>query len=123
LGTLSQFTLPGILFALTLAFGFWLSHAGRPYKGILFNAHKLIALAGVVLTGMQFYKILLTPQWFEVALLVVLALCVVALFASGAFMSAGKLDYALTLTTHRIALVVLGMGLVWAGFLLVELTR
>jgi len=47
--TPSKFTLPGILFILTLAFGFWLSSAGKPYNGFLFNFHKLIALSGVVI--------------------------------------------------------------------------
>ncbi len=51
--TLSKFTLPGILFALTLAFGFWLSHAGKPYNGLLFNVHKLIALGAVVLAVLR----------------------------------------------------------------------
>jgi hypothetical protein len=103
LETLSKFTLPGILFALTLAFGFWLSHIGKPYHGLLFNAHKLIALGGVVLAGIQLSKLLHSPNWLLLILLVVAALCVIALFASGALMSAGKLEYALMLTIHRIA--------------------
>ena len=106
----SKFITPGILFALTLVFGFWLSHAGKPYPGILFNVHKLIALAGVVLTGMQFYKMLHTFDGLLAVLLVLLALCVIALFVSGALMSAGKLDYALMLTIHRVAPLVLAVG-------------
>ena len=106
----SKFITPGILFALTLVFGFWLSHAGKPYPGILFNVHKLIALAGVVLTGMQFYKMLHTFDGLLAVLLVLLALCVIALFVSGALMSAGKLDYALMLTIHRVAPMVLAVG-------------
>jgi hypothetical protein len=51
--TLSKFTLHGILFALTFAFGFGSSRAGKPYNGLLFNAHKLIALGAV---DWQFYK-------------------------------------------------------------------
>jgi hypothetical protein len=110
---LSKFTLPGILLVMTLAFGFWLSSAGKPYNGFLFNIHKLIALGGVLYTGWQF------SQWLKGAdaslaltiLLVVTALSVLALFVSGGLLSAGKLDYVLMLTIHRIAPVVLVVGL------------
>jgi chromate transport protein ChrA len=103
--TLSKFTLPGILFALTLAFGFGLSHAGKPYNGLLFNAHKLIALGAVVLAVLRLASI---PRPFDsfaliAGLLVIAAVCVIALFVSGALMSAGKLDYAVMLTIHRVA--------------------
>jgi hypothetical protein len=114
----SKFIIPGILFALTLAFGFWLSHAGKPYNGLLFNVHKLIALGCVVLAGIQFSKTIHAPGGLLIALLAVLALCVIVLFASGALMSAGKLDYALMLTIHRIAPVVLVVGWGVSMFLL-----
>jgi hypothetical protein len=114
----SKFIIPGILFALTLAFGFWLSHAGKPYNGLLFNAHKLIALGCVVLAGIQFSKTIHAADGLLIALLAVLALCVIVLFASGALMSAGKLDYALMLTIHRIAPVVLVVGWGVSMFLL-----
>ena len=116
-----KFTLPGILFLLTLVFGFWLSKAGKPYNGLLFNVHKLIALGAVVIAVVQFSKTFQTTDSLVVliVLLVVAALCVVALFASGALMSADKLDYVLTLTIHRITPVVLGLALVvvvyWLG--------
>lgn len=117
--TFSKFSIPGLLFALTLAFGFWLSIAGKPYHGILFNIHKLIALGCVVLLGIQFSKTLHAPNWLIIALLVVSALCVIALFSSGALMSAGKLDYALMLTIHRAAplvlVIALGLAIYWLG--------
>ena len=112
--TLSRFSLPAILLILTLAFGFWLSSAGKPYNGILFNLHKLIALGGVIYTGWQFL------QWMKTAdaslaltiLLAVTALCVIALFASGGLLSAAKLDYALMLLIHRLGVgtLVLSLG-------------
>jgi hypothetical protein len=75
----------------------------------LFNLHKLIALGGVIYTVWQF------SGWLKVAnaslaltvLLVVAALCIIVLFASGGLMSAGKLDYALMLTIHRVGLAAL----------------
>ena len=119
--TLSKFTLPGILFLLTLIFGFWLSKAGKPYSGLLFNVHKLIALGTVVIAVVQFSKILQTADSLAllIVLLIVAALCIVALFASGALMSLGKLDYTLTLTIHRIAPVVLVITLGVAVYLLI----
>lgn len=117
----NKFITPGIVFILTVAFGFWLSNAGKPYNGILFNIHKLITLAGVILTVVQFAKLpqRLAPISLVALLLFLAVLCVIALFVSGALMSAGKLDYALMLTIHRVApfVLVLALGLVvyWLG--------
>jgi metallo-beta-lactamase class B len=111
--TLSRFTYPGVLFLLTLAFGFWLSRVGRPYHGILFNVHKLIALGAVVTAVIQFTKMpgLIDAPILITGLLVVVGLCVVALFASGALMSAGKMDYALMQAVHRVMPVALALTL------------
>ncbi len=111
---LYKFLLPGITFVLTLVFGFWLSHVGKPYNGLLFNIHKLIALGAVVVTVIQLIKFLkgVDALAFIIVLLVVAALCVIALFASGALMSMDKLDYALMLTIHRVAPVVLVIAMV-----------
>jgi len=114
----NQFIIPGSLFLLTLVFGFWLSHAGKPYNGILFNIHKLIALGCVVLAGIQFSKTFRAPDWQLVVLLIVLALCVIALFASGGLMSAGKLNYVVMVTIHRVALGLAVLSLAAALFLL-----
>lgn len=117
----NKFITPGIVFILTVAFGFSLSNAGKPYNGILFNIHKLITLAGVILTVVQFAKLpqRLAPISLVALLLFLAVLCVIALFVSGALMSAGKLDYALMLTIHRVApfVLVLALGLVvyWLG--------
>lgn len=50
-------------------------------------------------------------------LLALAGLGVVALFASGALMSAGKFDHALLRTIHRIALTALVVALPYAVFL------
>lgn len=106
--TLSKFSVPAMGLALTLAFGFWLSKLGKPYSGILFNVHKLIALGTVVFAVLQISKTMdLAGQPLLIAALIVAGLCAVALFASGTLMSMVKLDYALTLTVHRIAPIVL----------------
>lgn len=111
--TLSKFSVPAMGLALTLAFGLWLSQLGKPYSGILFNVHKLIALGTVVFAVLQISKTMdLAGQPLLIAALIVAGLCAVALFASGALMSMVKLDYALTLTVHRIALIVLVITMV-----------
>ena len=112
---LSNFPLPLILFLLTLVFGFWLGKVGRPYNAILFNIHKLIALGTVILAAIQIYKLFTTlePQTLIVVLTVIIAVCVIALFASGAFLSIGNQNYQTMKTIHNAALVlaVIAMGL------------
>ena len=119
----NKLMLPGCAFLLTLAFGFWLSHTGKPYNGLLFNVHKLIARGGVVLAILYVTKIpnLLTSFSLVAVGLGLAAFSAIALFVNGALRSAGKLDYALMLTIHRVAPVVLGIALVWSGFLQVKL--
>lgn len=103
--TLSKFTTPGIIFLLTLAFGVWLSLAGKPYNGILFNIHKLIALGAVILTAVQLFEVLKDTgiQVVPILLIVVAVACAIALFATGALMSQGKLNYEVMLTIHKLA--------------------
>jgi hypothetical protein len=114
LNTISEFAVPGIIFLLTLVFGFWLSLYGKPYNGILFNVHKLIALGTVVLTSVQVYKSLKVtePRPLLIVSIVIVVACVVALFVSGAFLSIGNMKYETLKLIHNIApiLMVLAMG-------------
>ncbi len=105
---------PTIGFLVTVAFGFWLSRLGKPYNGLLFNVHKLIALATVILAGLAVYQVL---KVMDVATLIVLflvlaALSVIALFVSGALMSAGKGEYSVMKMVHNISpfILVVAMG-------------
>ena len=108
--TITKFTIPGILFLLTLAFGVWLSNSGKPYNGVLFNIHKLIALGAVIVTAVQVYPALtnVRVQVLIIALVVVAGLCVVALFASGTLLSLGKPMNGAMLLVHQIAPVFVG---------------
>jgi hypothetical protein len=117
---LSSFVIPGILFILTLALGFWLSRSGTPYNSLLFNVHKLVALGAVIVTVVQLVRILKGADLSAllIALLALVALCVVALFVSGALMSAGQFDHALLHTIHWVAFAALVMALPAAVFLL-----
>lgn len=111
---LSKFSTPTIGFLVTVTFGFWLSKIGRPYNTILFNIHKLIALGTVILTSVQVYKSLkvMEPQSLLIISIVIVMVCVVALFASGAFLSIGNVKYETVKLIHNIApvIVVLAMG-------------
>lgn len=116
---LAKLIVPGVAFVLTLALGFWLSQAGKPYNGLLFNGHKLAALGAVVVIGIE------AARWLRagnaptaaIILLAGAALLVAVLFASGALLSMGKLEYTLLLTTHRVALAALvaalALGFFW----------
>ncbi|NWG07000.1 MAG: hypothetical protein HXY35_10005 [Chloroflexi bacterium] len=117
----SKFILPGILFLFTLTFGFWLSRLGKPYNGLVFNIHKLVALAAVVFAAIRIYNLLKGAdiQPVVVTLAVVCVLCVIALFATGAFMSIGNLPHAPLLTVHKVALVVLSFSAVGMVYFLI----
>ena len=96
---------PILGFLFTLAFGFWLSRVGKPYNGLLFNVHKLVALASVILGGLAVYQALkvMHVAALIVLLLVLAALSVIALFVSGALMSAGKGEYSVMKLVHNIS--------------------
>jgi len=106
MGILSRFLTPIIGFLVTVAFGLWLGKIGKPYNGILFNIHKLIALGIVIITSLQVYKIfkIVEPQSLLLASLTGVVICILALFASGAFLSIGNVKYETAKLVHNIAL-------------------
>ena len=118
--TITKFNAPGIVFLLTLFFGVWLSNSGKPYNGILFNVHKLIALGAVILTAVQLFKVLKDTgvQVVPVLLIVIAVVCVIALFATGALMSIEKMSYQVTLTIHRLALILVVIAMAVTVYLL-----
>ena len=48
----------GVCFLIIFIFGFWLKSSGKPYNGLLFNTHKLVAVRPNV-----------APFWTELAAL------------------------------------------------------
>lgn len=115
---LTRFVLPGLGLLITIGLGFWLSQLGKPYNGLLFNAHKLIALGAVVLGGLTAFRLLRDLSapplpWF---LLTAAGLLTVVLFVSGALMDISQIDYTLTLAAHRVSLLALIVVLVAAGY-------
>ena len=101
--------LPLLLFLMTAGFGFWVSKSGTPYSPILFNIHKLAALAGVVLAVIRIRSgsILGELSGWLLAGGVVLAVCVIVLFASGAVMSIKEEGAGLALFVHRAGPVII----------------
>ena len=100
----SRWLTPGLFFLLTLASGVWLSRSGRPLKVLILTLHKVIALAAVILAGLAFYSALrsVDVRGLGVALAVLTALGVAALFASGALLSREKTVQRGLLALHQI---------------------
>lgn len=116
----SKFLYPILGFLLTIVFGFWLGRRGKPYNGLLFNIHKLIALAAVILAGMEMYRLwkALDAGGSVVLMLGVIAVCVVLLFLSGAFMSADIGQYRVVRLIHNVVLIVAVLAILSAIYLL-----
>ena len=106
LDTVSRFIIPGIVFLLTLVSGVWLSRSGKPLKTGIFTVHKLIALGAVVITAIRTYNMLWSAetQTILIALIIVIGLCVVALFLTGALMSVNKPADNLLLFIHKVSM-------------------
>jgi len=106
--------IPAGLFVLTLAFGVWLGRAGKPYGGALLNVHKLAALAAVVVTAVLTYQVLRGSPGptNAIALLVFAGVCFLALFATGALLSATSIDRTILSVVHGILTV---LALIAAG--------
>lgn len=96
----------GVLFLVTLASGFAVSHAGRPYNSALFTIHKLLALATVI-----FIAVTVKQLWsggdpraaIELGLSVLSGLLFLALFVSGALLSIKSQLPVPVLRIHQIA--------------------
>ena len=113
--TFAKFIIPGIGFLATLIVGFWLSRAGKPYNGALFNVHKFIALGTVVFTAIQLNNLLKGSQVQPLFILsgIVAVIAVIALFVSGAFLSIGNLNDGVMKLIHNIVpfLLVISTGM------------
>lgn len=80
----------GILFLFTLISGVILHHSSRPLSIGLVTVHKLIAVGTTVLVGMtinQLYKSVDGRVFVEIELMVISALLLLALIATGALLT------------------------------------
>ena len=76
----------GMFFLVIFASGFWLSRTGKPYNGFLFNVHKLIALAALVLFAITVYR---TNQSAALGATALIAAAATGLFALGLLVTGG----------------------------------
>jgi hypothetical protein len=95
----------GVGFLLTFGFGYWLSHLGKPYNGAIFNIHKLIALAVVVLFIVTLVRTGREARLgaTEIVASVVTGLFLIGLFATGALLSIDKPMPVIVLRLHHVA--------------------
>jgi len=101
----TKLTIAGILAVLTLISGVLLSNTGRPLNSVLFNLHKIIAVATVVLIIMsvvQLYKAGETRALIELGMIVFTGLFFIALVATGGMLSFERQWPAIVLKVHQV---------------------
>jgi len=103
----SKLVVAGILFLFTLISGVILHHSSRPLSIGLVTVHKLIAVGTAVLVGMavnQLYKTVDGKVFIEIGLMVISALLLVALIATGALLTREEMQLPdLVLNIHKVA--------------------
>lgn len=91
----SMIVFDAVLLAITVILGIVLASSGKPYSVAIFTVHKLTALGSVVLTSILFYNLFknTSSSGLCIFIIAITGVSVIALFISGAFMSAGKAAY------------------------------
>lgn len=94
----------GLFYLFIFVSGFWLSRSGKPYNGIVFNIHKLIALVAVVFLVITMRQINQVARLSAVELTagVVTGVFFLGAIISGGVLSVGKSISAAILTMHQI---------------------
>lgn len=95
----------GVLGIITLITGVLLSNAGRPLNAVLFNLHKIISVATVVLIivfVIQLYKAGETKTMLEIGMIILTILFFVALVATGGMLSFEREWPAIVLKIHQV---------------------
>ncbi len=103
----TKIMISGFLFLLAIASGIWLSKSGKPLNTAIFNAHKLIALAGVILTCMVIFNLLKNTEIniAVLSLIIFSAVFAIILFISGALLSIEKPIGNYVLIIHNISMI------------------
>jgi hypothetical protein len=103
----SKLVVAGILFLFTLISGVFLHHSSRPLSIGLVTIHKLIAVGTAVLVGMvvnQLYKTVDGKAFIEIGLMVISAFLLLALIATGAFLTREEMQLPeFVLNIHKVA--------------------
>lgn len=80
----------GVLILFTIASGVWLSSAGKPFNTGIFTLHKLIAVATVIFTCANIYRLYKsneTRRFVELALMSVTGMAFLVLAVTGGLLS------------------------------------
>ena len=101
--------LSAIFFILMILSGIWMSRKGKPYNVLLFNFHKLISVATLVMI------ILIILAWSQVSsltgsfmvLMILAGLVFVILMITGGLLNVKKETPPALLYTHRISPIIL----------------
>ena len=111
-----------LLFLLIFVFGFWLQRSGKPYSGLIFNLHKLIALGtGVflVVTLIQYNQaVAFSPGLW--AAIIITALCFAVVVASGGMLSLARPTPLIVQRLHQVGPF---LALISAGVMLYLVLR
>lgn len=107
----TKIILTGIVFLITGVTGIILSRLGKPYNTVMFNIHKLIALAVLV------YTIILSVKLFKgteedkymIILLPIIILLSVGAFVSGGILSVKDDPAKIVATIHKILSIVISL--------------
>lgn len=122
MGLLDKFYPIGILLLIIIGFGIWVSRSGKPYNGLLFNIHKLVALGAVILTGIRLFRLdpLSTFPIMVILLIAMAGLSVIAMFATGAVLSIQEELNPLMQWIHGVSAVVISLCFIMALLLLLS---
>jgi len=103
--TLFRFIIMGILFLIIFISGFWLHNSGKPFGVVIFNAHKLLALAACIIFAVIVIKVHrvnpLTP--LQITVIAANALFSIAAIVTGGLLSIEKSMPLMVLRLHQIA--------------------
>jgi hypothetical protein len=94
----------GILFLLIIASGMWVTRSGRPLNMIIFTAHKLIALACLIMMVLIVRALAKGAAMTPVIIIAIACTAVffVIMFATGAVLSFEKPAPVFVLLIHKI---------------------
>lgn len=99
----SKVLVTGFCFLLIILSGFWLSRSGKPYPVIVFTLHKLITLGTIVYLGIALYPASRSAplQGAQIAAIVIVAACFLAMLATGGLLSVDKTFPAIVHRLHQ----------------------
>ena len=99
----------GLLLVFAISTGIWLSNSEKPLNTLIFTIHKLIALLAVIFTGMVIHSMCrnIEINAIIITLIIVMGLCFLILFITGAFLSFEKPLPGIVLVLHRIVTILI----------------